>query len=403
MKSRAWAVVGYLAVAFAINYIDRQVVFSIFPVLRRELSFTDAQLGLAGGLFTWTYSLAMPLSGRIADLVRRDRMIASALVLWSLATLGTGLSQNVVQFMAWRVVMGLTEALYVPAAIGLITQAHPGATRSRALSLHGLAQFGGVTLGGWYGGWAADHIGWRLGFMLLALVGISYAGILLRRLPEVGARAIAPAGARAAPLDVLRSACYLALTAAFFGFCALLWMLYAWLPNAVYERYGLSLAESGLTATLYLQSSSAGGALLGGVVGDWFGTRHPAGRFYVVAGGLLGCAPFAWIVFETHSLGLLKLSAAAFGLFAGFVVANAFSSFYDVIVPRNVGLATGIMNLAGGLAGGAAMLVGGLFKNTIGIAGLMFWAAAGSVFLALALFVVVRARFTAERSQAAAA
>ena len=60
--------------------------------------------------------------------------------------------------------MGVTESLYFPAALGIIAVFHPGPTRSRALGIHQTAQFAGIILGGWYGGWAAEHIGWRVGF-----------------------------------------------------------------------------------------------------------------------------------------------------------------------------------------------------------------------------------------------
>ncbi|MEO7142165.1 MAG: MFS transporter, partial [Bryobacteraceae bacterium] len=86
-----WLVVALLWVAFLINYVDRQSVFSIYPVLKRDLHLSDPQLGLAGTVFIWTYSLCMPFTGRLADLFRRDRIIIASIVLWSLATLGTGL------------------------------------------------------------------------------------------------------------------------------------------------------------------------------------------------------------------------------------------------------------------------------------------------------------------------
>src|SRR5690606_9798126 len=82
---------------------------------------------------------------------------------------------------------GLSESLYSPAAMALIARSHTNRTRSRALSVHGLAQFIGITFGGWYGGWAAENIGWRTGLVILALIGLSYAVVLakfLRDRPE---------------------------------------------------------------------------------------------------------------------------------------------------------------------------------------------------------------------------
>jgi MFS family permease len=110
-------------------------------------------------LFTGIYSLCMLITGRLADVAQRDRLVIFSLVLWSLATLGTGLSISAPMFLFWRAVMGITESLYVSRALATIAVLHAGATRSRALAIHGSAQFAGIVGGDWYGGWVADHIG----------------------------------------------------------------------------------------------------------------------------------------------------------------------------------------------------------------------------------------------------
>src|SRR6185437_1122957 len=107
-KDRRWHVVVFLSVAFMLCYLDRQVAFSIFPVLKKELGFSDTQLGMVGSLFVWSYAISMPIAGRIADLVRRDRLVIASLVLWSIGILGTALSKSPISFLVWRVVMGLT-------------------------------------------------------------------------------------------------------------------------------------------------------------------------------------------------------------------------------------------------------------------------------------------------------
>ncbi|MBI1790426.1 MAG: MFS transporter [Acidobacteria bacterium] len=148
---RPWTIVAFLWAAYLINYVDRQSVFSILPVLERELGFTPTQLGLIGSIFIWVYSLCSPLAGRLADRVRLDRLIPASLLLWSLATLATGLSRSVEALLFWRGVIGVTEGLYFPAALAAIGAAHPGPTRSRAISIHGSAQFAGIVAGGWFG------------------------------------------------------------------------------------------------------------------------------------------------------------------------------------------------------------------------------------------------------------
>jgi MFS family permease len=395
-----WLLVALLSITLMVNYMDRQVVFALFPVLRREMSFSDMQLGLAGSLFTWTYSLSMPVAGRLADLFSKRRLIILSLILWSLATVGTGLSRNIGEFLASRIVMGLSESLYIPAAIALITQAHPGATRSRALSIHGFAQFTGITLGGWYGGWSAEQIGWRTGLFTLAIAGIAWSGVLLRFLRADEAPAVEVKSEQASPKELFYTANFWAMSVTFFAFCAMLWMLYAWLPSYIYETYRLSLAESGLAATLYLQSSSAVGVLLGGYLGDRFGRRQPVGRFRVLTIGLFCCAPFAVAAFGAGSLTLLKISACGFGLFAGLFVANIFSGLYDVVARRNFGFATGLVNMIGGLGAGAAILLTGMLKQSMSISSLMMFGATAAMIMSVVLLIVI-SRFFQKRTEQA--
>ena len=398
----AWLTVALLWFAYLLNYLDRQVVFSMFPVLRSDLGFSDTQLGLVGTLFIWVYSLCMPITGRLADVARRGRLVIFSLVLWSLATLGTGLSTSVPVFLFWRAVMGITESLYVPAALATIAILHPGGTRSKALAIHGSAQFAGIVAGGWYGGWAADHIGWRPGFAVLAAAGAIYALVLWRAFPRDSRSEIRNAHVAATPADLFKSSCYWTLALAFFAFCTMLWMLYAWFPNFIYERYHLSMTQSGLTATVYLQASCVVGVLGGGVLADWLVERVQAGRFLIGVAGLVCCTPFAFLSLAAGSLPSAKLAAAAFGFFAGVFIANIFAAAYDVIPRQNYGLGTGLLNLTGGFAGGAAMLAAGLWKASVGMTVLMKWQAIVSCAGAVLLLFVVVTRFASDRRRALA-
>ena len=383
-----WLLVIYLSLTFVIAYMDRQMVFAIFPLLKSDLGFTDAQLGLAGSVFTWTYSLSMPFSGRLADIYPRDRLIVGSIIVWSLATLGTGTSSNVSEFLIWRFVMGISEALYVPAAMRLITQSHTERTRAKALSVHGFGQFTGITLGSWFGGWAGQSYGWRSVFLAMAVVGVVFGMILARGIWGFDKPGAVQKKADASPREILNSSSYIALVTTYFSFCAMLWMLYAWLPNFIYERYHLTLSASALTGTLYLQVSSAIGSLAGGAVGDHFGSRSVIGRFRVAIAGLLCCGPFAVGIFMADSLTVLKLCACGFGLCAGFFISNAFAAAYETVPKSTFGLATGVMNMIGGLGSGAAIFLAGLWKESVGIPTMMLFTVVVLGVLSLILLTV---------------
>src|SRR5579863_3121382 len=102
-----WVLLGFLWIAFLIDNIDRQAVFSIFPILSHQLHFSRVQLGLVGSIFLWTYCASNPLLGRLADVIQRERLVIWSIILWSVATLGTALSFSVHSFLIWRAALGL--------------------------------------------------------------------------------------------------------------------------------------------------------------------------------------------------------------------------------------------------------------------------------------------------------
>ncbi len=397
----AWTAVAFLWFAFMVNYVDRQVVFSIFPLLRTELHFSETQLGLIGLVFLWTYSVCMPIMGRLADLVQKRRMVTYSIVLWSIATMGTALSRSIDSFLAWRAVMGLVEASYVPAAVGLIAVLHSRRTRSTALAIHGTAQFAGIVAGGWAGGWLAETIGWRPGFWILSIIGVVYAIVLsrgLRRTRHVGSES---KHVSVSPRTVFRSRCFVALLISFFVLCAMLWMFYAWLPAFIYGKYHLSLAGSGFTGTAYLEVGSVIGILIWGRVADLVSARVHAGRFHVSALGLLLCTPFAYLVLAAKSLAVLKIACLLFGFFSGAFIANVFAATYDVVPEAAYGFSVGALNFAGGFAGGAGVFLAGWSHSSGGIVALMGGSAALAVVVALGLMAVAVLYFRTEHECAA--
>src|SRR5688572_20024988 len=82
----AWALVALLWVVALLNYIDRQVIFSVFPLLKADLRLSDLQLGLLGTVFLWVYGLLSPVSGFLADRFGRVRIIIVSLLVWSAVT-----------------------------------------------------------------------------------------------------------------------------------------------------------------------------------------------------------------------------------------------------------------------------------------------------------------------------
>jgi MFS family permease len=388
--------VAFLWIAFALNYVDRQMVYSMFPALKADLGFAGAKLGLIGSVFMWVYTLSMPVAGRMADLFRKDVMLVSSLVLWSAATLGCGLAGSENSFLFWRGVMGITESLYYPTAMVAIANYYPEVARSRALGIHQSAQFVGVMAGGWYGGWAADHTGWRSAFTVAAVVGILYSVVLWWGVKGVG-MADKKEERRAGSVGaLLASRCYLAICLGFAAYVAILWIFLAWYPTFLQERFGLSMTDSGWNATVFVQLSQVAGILGGGWLTDRLRTRWRPARLYMAALGVFGSAPFAYWTFSASSLNEARVYSACFGLFGGLLATNAFAAAYDVIRKENRGLGGALVNMTGGISSGVMIYMAGIWKETVGFAGMVVWMMVVSLVCGAVLAGVAAARYKQE-------
>jgi len=167
-----------------------------------------------------------------------------------------------------------------------------------------------------------------------------------------------------------------------------LWLLYTWLPDFLYEKFSLSLADAGYTATVYLQTASLVGTLAGGTLADYLYRRTNNARFWLIAIGLVLAAPCVHLIGNCNSLLLTKLAAVAFGLTAGLALANLYISAFDVVPADTRASSVAFMNLAAYLTSGFAPLVIGVWKQSIGIGRMMSYT---SLLLIAAAFVLFAA------------
>jgi MFS family permease len=383
-------------VAYFLNYSDRQVVFSIFPVLRSQLHFSDTQLGLSGSMFLWVYAVGSPIAGQIADRFSKRLLVGLSLLLWSAVTAVTGLSNSAFMLLTCRALMGITEALFMPAALSLTASAHVPGTRSKAISLLATAQLAGVVMGGWFGGAMAQQSQWRWAFYSLGLFGVVYAfpylSFLNRFEDSTHTETIRSSGGLSIA-TLAKVPTYRLLCVVFPIFSFVLWLLYTWLPNFFYDKFSLNLADAGFTATVYLQSATLVGLLTGGVLADRLYRRTKAARLWIMAAGLLLSAPCVHLIGNSDSLLATKIAAAGFGLGSGFVIANFMVSSFEVVPSDTRASAVGVLNLVGYVVSGFAALAGGLWKQSIGLSLLLSYAAWLSVIAGALLIVAIKVYF----------
>lgn len=368
-----WSPILLLWACFCLAYMARQSLYSTFPLLRSELGFTEAQLGLTTTVFGWVYGISNAIGGKIADRVAKKRLIVWSLAGWSITLALTAFASTPAALLVGRSAMALAQSFYIPAALALIGSLHSSATRARALTLHGTAQGSGVILGGYYGAVVSESLGWRPMLWILAAATIGYALFIRWRLkapddtPAPEARTEKPAGFSLWQL-------YAIPTFALISFCSIavganVWMLYTWLPDLLRERFQLPMAQASLVATSSIEVSMFVGLFLGAFAGDRLAISRPVGRLYLMCGGLaMACASFFFIA-AGSSLAEVQAAVISYAVFKGFYTANYIACIFEVVPVRARAFSVGVVNMTSAIGGSVSPYLLGALKPVYGTVG----------------------------------
>jgi MFS transporter, Spinster family, sphingosine-1-phosphate transporter len=304
-----------LLVLNMLNYGDRQVLNALAPKVIREFQLTEAQFGLTTSVFVYAYMLAAPFLGQLALRISRWWLISGCVVIWSLAS-GFCLSGPLVSgftfLLIMRIIVGVGEAGYGPAAPALLSDYFPPRVRGRVITIFYIAIPVGSALGFIYGGKMVPH--WRWAFLILMPVGLTMAVLCFlmkdpRVQPEV---AKAPEPFFVTLKKLLRIPSYVANTAAMTAMTFVIGGMSVWTSRYITFR---KMSQENLEAYLALppqsdlfqralhrQDEILGGVsqdfgiivviagitstLLGGLVGEWLRTRI-RGAYLLVSGGAI--------------------------------------------------------------------------------------------------------------------
>ena len=410
-----WAVVGMLWCISFFNYADRQAIFSVFPLLEKELGLSLVQLGLLGSAFAWVYGLSGFFAGFVVDRISRKKAILGGLYVWSIICMATAFFRGFRALFVLRAAEGLGETIYYPASMSMVSDYHGEKTRSRAIGIHQTSVYAGTIAGGFFAGMIAEAYGWRWSFIVFGGLGVLLGFVLNRflREPKRGqsesdAVEIQPHSLSLSQFGGLlrRTPTMLCLMGAFMCSNFVAVVLLTWMPKFLYEKFHMGLAVAGLTATIFVQLASVLGSLTGGWLADLLRTRTPRGRILVQAAGVLCGAPFVAWCGMTQSVSSLVAALTLWGFCKGMYDANIFASLFDVVRPEARGTAAGFLNSVGWLGGGGAapVLIGWIASDRglsagITAASVVYLLAAGLLLTAAILFV----KRDSDRMQAAVA
>jgi MFS family permease len=368
----AWAIVGLLWLVAFLNYFDRNLIASMRDPIVADFKLTDAQFGLLTSVFLWSYGFLSPLGGYFADKYGRKKIIVFSVCVWSAVTLWTGFVTSFPEMLVARVIMGVSEACYIPAGLAMIADYHKGKTRSLATGLHMSGLYAGQALGG-VGGYISVIWGWRYGFQLIGLVGVVYGIVLIyflrdNKKSELADVATAENNPRVEEkrLGLFPTIRMLVSEKSFlvllFYFCVLgivNWMIYGWLPTFLKEHFTLDIGKAGLSATGYVQIGSFIGVLLGGILADrWYRSNKRSRIYLIIIGFSLG-APFLFLMASTTVFWIAIVAMMVYGLARGINDSNLMPILCQVVDGKYIATGYGFLNFLSTIIGGLMVYVGG--------------------------------------------
>ena len=285
-RSRLAFALALICFANFLNYLDRQVVSALESEIRPAFGMSKPEFGTLWSAFTIGYMVFAPLVGYAAVRWRRNVIFAACVLVWSLATLGSGLADTKLELYISRFLIGVGEAGCLVIGPTLVVDLFSAGVRGRALSLFYLGMPLGGTAGYIVGGVVTEHFGgWRNAFIVAGAPGLIVA-LLILLLPEPP-RAPAPAGTRHGGLAPYRAliknrTLMLIILAQAFAVMILVPLLHFGIAFFEQER-GMSKVE----ATTYLGViglvGGVCGSVLAGLLGDRL-ARRTRGAYALIAG-----------------------------------------------------------------------------------------------------------------------
>ena len=387
-KYYPWVVVALLWGVALLNYMDRQMLSTMKESMQLDISElqTAENFGRLMAVFLWIYGLMSPFAGAIADRVNRKWLIVISLFVWSAVTYGMGYANTFTEIYWLRALMGVSEALYIPAGLSLIADWHSDKTRSLAVGIHMTGLYTGQAIGG-FGATVAASYTWHTAFHWFGLIGIAYALLLVLCLRENPNHNVVKPNVETNKVEkesILKGFSALFSTVAFwiilFYFAAPSlpgWAIKNWLPTLFSENLNLPMAEAGPMSTITIALSSFCGVVAGGILSDHWVQRNIRGRIYISAIGLGLTIPALFLLgFGHNTIGVIS-AGMLFGIGFGIFDANNMPILCQFVSPKYRATAYGIMNMTG-------VFAGAMVTNVLGK-----WSDDGNLGLGFALLSVV--------------
>ena len=301
----AWMVFALTFGLLISDYMSRQVLNAVFPLIKTEWALTDSQLGLLSGIVALMVGLlTLPLS-LLADRFGRVKSLTIMAVLWSLATLGCALAESYQQMFIARFMVGVGEAAYGSVGIAVVVAVFPREMRATLASAFMSGGVFGSFLGMSLGGVMAEHFGWRWAFAGMAFFGLVLAllyPIVVKEKRIASPKVVDRHGQKIKPAKSPLRSLYSSrsVVATYIGSGLQLFVggtVIVWMPSYLNRYYGMSTDKVGITAAVIVLFSAVG-TILCGMLCDRLGKDRPDRKvilaiIYCIGGCILLSIAFA--------------------------------------------------------------------------------------------------------------
>jgi ACS family hexuronate transporter-like MFS transporter len=369
-----WKICALLFFATTVNYLDRQVLGILKPVLGREMHWSEADYGWIVFSFQLSYASMLPVAGRLMDWLGERTGFAWGVLIWSAASMSHAFARTTAQFVACRFFLGVGESSNFPAAIKTVADWFPRQERALATGIFNSGSNVGAIVAPLLVPFIAARLGWRPVFLVTGAIDLVWLAAWLyyyrspSQHPKLSAeeRAYIEAGQIEEGSGRVRYSSLIGTPQAWafilgkFMTDPVWWFYLYWIPGFLNQTYGLNITQLGPPLiAIYIAAD------LGSIGGGWLSQRFSLfgwgpNRSRKVA--MLTCACAATPIFflmSARSLWpaviLLALATAAHQGWS----ANLFTLVSDTFPPRAVGSVTGLGGFAGTFSGMlAAPLIG---------------------------------------------
>jgi ACS family hexuronate transporter-like MFS transporter len=338
-----------------LNYIDRQAIAVLKPVISADLEWSDADYGRLASLFQLSAAAGYLFAGRLADRLGVRWANPVGVAAWSVAAMAHGWARTFGQFMAVRVALGFTESMGAPSAIKTVSALFASERRAAAIGLINVAGNVGAIVTPLVIPLIAIPLGWRASFVAIGAAGLVWVLLwapAVAGLAKDSEAAAGPGARRDLGPSILRDRRTWAIGGAKALSDQVWWLLLFWAPDFFHRVFGLGLGEIAAPLAI-IYGCAAVGSLIGGAASTaLIRAGVPVVRARKIV--LLACAvlvtpaplalhaPSAWA-----AAGIIGLLLAAH---QGFSV-NVFALVGDIVPPDRVGRTTAFGSLCGNLAG----------------------------------------------------